>query len=462
MFWFNQLNLTFMKNFILFFALLFSFTSFAQIEGTWNGNIEIPNQKLPFVIHISKANNQWKAMGESPIQTNEKFPLEKITFQNDTLKISDSKLGMNYTGVLKNAKYIEGKFSQGGMSFSLNLEKGEFKLNRPQEPQPPFSYKNEDVTFENKEAQIKLAGTLTMPNGKGKFPAVVLVSGSGPQNRNEEVLGHKPFLLIADYLTKNGYAVLRFDDRGVAASEGDFTKATVFDFASDAKAAIKYLKTIKDIDSKKIGILGHSEGGEVAQIIASQDATVNFIVLMASPGIKGSEGLVLQNDAFSKAMDIPELTRALNKKLNEKTYEIIMSNDSKEKAEKELKEYYKTTVHFKNLTNEELDNQIKGLYSDHIRQLLLFNPMDYLPKINCKVLALNGTKDLQVTSLENLAAIEKGLSHNKKLKIISYEGLNHLFQPATTGLDTEYAEIETTIEPVVLEDITKWLNENVK
>lgn len=451
-----------MKNFILFFALLFSFTSFAQIEGTWNGNIAIPNQKLPFVIHISKADNQWKVMGESPMQTDEKFPLEKITFQNDTLKISDSKLGMNYIGVLKNPKYIEGKFSQGGMSFPLNLEKGEFKLNRPQEPQPPFSYKSEDVTFENKEATIKLAGTLTMPNGKGKFPAVVLVSGSGPQNRNEEVLGHKPFLLIADYLTKNGYAVLRFDDRGVAASEGDFPKATVFDFASDAKAAIKYLKTIKDIDSKKIGILGHSEGGEVAQIIASQDATVNFIVLMASPGIKGSEGLVLQNDAFSKAMDIPELTRALNKKLNEKTYEIIMSNDSKEKAEKELKEYYKTTVHFKNLTNEELDNQIKGLYSDHIRQLLLFNPMDYLPKINCKVLALNGTKDLQVTSVENLAGIEKGLSHNKKLKIISYEGLNHLFQPAKSGLDTEYAEIETTIEPVVLEDITKWLNENVK
>ncbi|SFN62044.1 hypothetical protein SAMN05421741_10854 [Paenimyroides ummariense] len=451
-----------MRNFILLITLLFSFTSIAQIEGTWNGNIEIPNQKLPFVIHISKANNQLKVMGESPMQTDEKFPLEKITFQNDTLKISDSKLGMNYVGVLKNPKQIEGKFSQRGMSFPLNLEKGEFKLNRPQEPQPPFSYKTEDVTFENKEAKIKLAGTLTMPNGKGKFPAIVLVAGSGTNDRNEELFGHKPFMVIADHLTKNGYAVLRYDKRGVASSEGNFAKATVFDFASDAKAAIKYLKTVKEIDSKKIGVLGHSEGGSVAQIIASEDSSVNFIILMASLGIKGSDGLVLQNDAFAKAMGLPELTRALNKKLNEKTYEIIMRNDSKEKANKELKEYYKTTVHYKNATDEELDERIKGLYSEHIRQLLLFDPIDYLPKINCEVLAINGTKDLQVTSVENLAGIAKGLGSKGKLQIISYDGLNHLFQPATTGLDSEYGEIETTIEPKVLEDITKWLNEKVK
>src|SRR5690606_31857908 len=222
-----------MKNFILFFALLFSFSSFAQIEGTWNGNIEIPNQKLPFVIHIDKVNNKWQAIGESPVQTDEKFPLEKISFQNDTLKISDAESGMNYVGILKNPKHIEGKFSQQGMSFTLNLEKGSFTLNRPQEPKPPFSYKSEDVTFENKKAGITLAGTLTMPNGKGPFPTIVLVAGSGPNDRNEEILGHKPFLVLADYLTKNGYAVLRYDKRGVAESTGDFRNATIFDFAND-------------------------------------------------------------------------------------------------------------------------------------------------------------------------------------------------------------------------------------
>lgn len=451
-----------MKNLISIFFLLISLSTQAQIEGIWNGKIEIPNQKLPFVIHISKVNDEWNAFGESPMQTDEKFPLEKIIFQNDTLKITDSKIGMNYIGHLKNENEIEGKFSQGVMSFKLNLKKGEFKLNRPQEPKPPFNYISEDITFENINAGIKLAGTLTIPKGKDKFPALILVTGSGPQDRNEEILQHKPFLLIADYLTKNGYAVLRFDDRGVAKSEGDFSSATVFDFASDAKAATNYLKSRKDIDHNKIGILGHSEGGSVAQIIASEDHSLNFIITMAGPGIKGNELLVLQNDAMSKAMNIPEFTRLLNKKLNEKTYEIIMKNDSKEKAHKELKEYYKTTVHYKYLTDKELDNLVENLYTEHIRQLLLFDPMDYLTKINCNVLAINGTKDLQVTSIENLEGISKGLSHNKKTKIISYEGLNHLFQPATTGLVNEYSDIETTIDPKVLEDITIWLNTNIK
>lgn len=451
-----------MKNIILLFALLISFSSFAQIEGTWNGNIEILNQKLPFVIHIDKVNNEWQVIGESPVQTVEKFPLEKISFQNDTLKISDAKLGMNYVGILKNSKQIEGKFSQRGMSFTLNLEKGSFKLNRPQEPQPPFSYKSENITFKNKEAGITLAGTLTMPNGKGPFPAVVLAAGSGPNDRNEEILGHKPFLVLADYLTKNGYVVLRFDKRGVAESTGDFKTATLFDFAKDTEAALAFLRTKKEIDSKKVGIIGHSEGGAVAQIVASKDAALDFIVLLASPGIKGSEMLVLQNDALSEAMNIPELTRLLNKKLNEKTYEIIMSNDTKEKADKELKEYYKTTVHYKNLNEEQLDKQVKNIYSAYIRQLLLFDPQEYLQKVHCKVLAINGTKDLQVTSEENLAGIEKGLSHNQKTTIKEYPNLNHLFQPAKSGLHTEYSEIETTIELVVLEDMVKWLNENVK
>lgn len=451
-----------MKNFILFFALLFSFSSFAQIEGTWNGNIEIPNQKLPFVIHIDKVNNKWQAIGESPVQTDEKFPLEKISFQNDTLKISDAESGMNYVGILKNPKHIEGKFSQQGMSFTLNLEKGDFTLKRPQEPQPPFNYTSENITFKNKEVGITLAGTLTIPNGKGPFPTIVLAAGSGPNDRNEEILGHKPFLVLADYLTKNGYAVLRYDKRGVAESTGDFKNATIFDFANDAEAALAFLRTKKEIDSKKMGIIGHSEGGDIAQIVASKDATLDFIVSMAGPGIKGSEMLVLQNDALSKAMNIPELTRLLNKKLNKKTYEIIMSNDSKEQADKELKEYFKTTVHYKNLSDEQLDKQVSNLYSEYIRQLLLFDPQNYLPKINCKVLALNGEKDLQVSSKENLEGWKNGLTHNKNVTIKSYPNLNHLFQPATTGLHTEYGEIETTIEPIVLEDIVKWLNENVK
>lgn len=451
-----------MKNFIFLFSLLFSFTLFAQVEGTWNGTIEIPSNGLSFVLHVSKENNELKATFDSPDQAAFGIQMPEIRFENKTLFLKYPQMMMTYEGKLVDEQNIKGTFTQGGQSFTLNLHKGEFKRNRPQEPKPPFAYKSEDITFENKEAGIKLAGTLTMPNNKGKFPAVILVAGSGPNDRNEEIFGHKPFLVIADYLTKNGYAVLRYDKRGVVHSEGNFSSATVFDFANDTKAAINYLKCRQEIDANKIGILGHSEGGQVAQIVASQDASLNFIILMASPGIKGSELIVLQADALSKAMGIPDFTRALNKKLNEKTYEIIMRNDSKEKADKELKEYYKTTIHFKNLTNEELDNQIKGLYTEHYRQLLSFDPQDYLPKINCEVLALNGTKDLQVTSVENLAGIARGIGIKGKLQITSYEGLNHMFQKAETGLPDEYGTIETTIEPKVLENITKWLNEKVK
>lgn len=451
-----------MRNFILLITLLFSFTSFAQIEGTWNGNIEIPNQKLPFVIHISKANNQWKVMGESPMQTDEKFPLEKITFQNDTLKISDSKLGMNYTGVLKNPKYIEGKFSQGGMSFPLNLEKGEFKRNRPQEPQPPFSYKVEDVTFENKEAKIKLAGTLTMPNGKGKFPVIVLVTGSGAQDRNEEILGHKSFLVIADYLTKNGYAVLRYDDRGVAASEGDFESATTYDFANDAKSAVDYLKNIKEIDSKKIGILGHSEGGMIAQMIAAERKDLPFIISLAGPGISIDELMLVQKYEIEKASGLSNEVLEANQKLFRKIYEIIKKNPSNDIASQEIKSLLKSDPTYKELSEEQINELASVTESNWFATFIRYNPENNLAKIKSKALILNGEKDVQVTAKENLEGWRKGLSHNKKATIKSYPNLNHLFQSAKTGMPNEYGEIETTIEPVVLEDIIKWLNENVK
>ncbi|MEG1020862.1 MAG: alpha/beta fold hydrolase [Myroides sp.] len=451
-----------MRNFILLITLLFSFTSFAQIEGTWNGNIEIPNQKLPFVIHISKANNQWKIMGESPMQTDEKFPLEKITFQNDTLKISDSKLGMNYTGVLKNPKYIEGKFSQGGMSFPLNLEKGEFKLNRPQEPQPPFSYKTEDITFENKEAKVKLAGTLTMPNGKGKFPAVVLVAGSGANDRNEEIFGHKPFMVIADHLTKNGYVVLRYDKRGVASSEGNFSTATAFDFANDTKSAIEYLKTIKDVDSKKIGILGHSEGGMIAQIIAAENKDIPFIISLAGPGIAMDELMLLQKLEIEKASGVPEDAREINQTIFKKVYEIMKKDITSEQTKQEIRSYIKSHPDTNDVPDSEIEQIANGIDNIWFKTFIRYNPEDNLKKINAKALILNGEKDVQVTAKENLEGWRKGLAHNKKATIKSYPNLNHLFQTAKTGMPDEYGEIETTIEPFVLEDITKWLNENVK
>lgn len=451
-----------MKAIILFFSLLFSFSSFAQIEGSWKGDIEIPNQKLPFVIHISTVNNELKVMGESPMQTGEKFPLETITFRNDSLKITDSKLRMNYTGVMKDNHHIEGKFQQQGMSFKLNLEKGEYKINRPQEPQPPFNYQVKEVTFNNREAGITLAGTLTMPNSKGKFPAVILVSGSGPQDRNEEILGHKPFFVLADYLTKNGYAVLRYDDRGVNESSGNFANSTTADFATDAEAALNYLQSIKEIDSKKIGILGHSEGGIIAQMIAANNKDLAFIISMAGPTIEIDQLMLKQKSDMERAMGVPELALKMNEKVFGEMYNILKKDISNQEAESEIKAYLKNDPVYKNVPEKDIQAILDQTNQKWFREFISYNPASNLSKIKTKVLAINGEKDVQVTAKENLEGWKNGLVHNKKVTIKSYPNLNHLFQKATTGMPNEYGEIETTIEPIVLEDIVKWLNENVK
>lgn len=451
-----------MKNFILLFALLFSFTSFAQIEGTWNGNIELPTGKLPFVVHVTKENNQLKAIADSPDQGVYGIELQEIRFENNKLYLKDTRMFMTYEGEFSNGNTINGTFKQGGQSFKLNFTKGEFKRKRPQEPQPPFSYKTEDVTFENKEAKIKLAGTLTMPNGKGKFPAVVLVTGSGAQDRNEEILGHKPFLVIADYLTKNGYAVLRYDDRGIAASEGDFELATTYDFANDAKSAVDYLKTIKEIDSKKIGILGHSEGGMIAQIVAAEQKDLSFIISLAGPGIAIDELMLVQKYEIEKASGLSNEVLEANQTLFRKIYEIIKKNPSNEIANQEIKSFLKSDPTYKELNDKQINDFASLSDSNWFTTFIRYNPENNLKSIKSKALILNGEKDVQVTAKENLEGWRKGLAHNKDITVKSYPNLNHLFQSAKTGMPDEYGAIETTIEPFVLKDITNWLNQNVK
>lgn len=451
-----------MKNFILLITLLFSFSSFAQIEGTWNGNIELPNQKLPFVLHITKENGQYKATTDSPDQGAYGIELQEIRFENNKLHLKDARMYMTYEGDLTNGNAINGTFKQGGQSFKLNFTKGEFKRNRPQEPQAPFSYKTEEVTFENKESGIKLAGTLTLPNGKGKFPAVVLVTGSGAQDRNEEILGHKSFLVIADHLTKNGYAVLRYDDRGVAASEGDFDLATTYDFANDAKSALDYLKTIKEIDGKRIGILGHSEGGMIAQIIAAESKDLSFIISLAGPGIAIDELMLKQKYEFEKSSGLSTDVLEANQILFGKIYEIIKQNTSNNITKQEIKSYIKSVPDYQDISEKQIDDLTSITDSEWFTTFIKYNPEKNLSKIKAKAFILNGEKDVQVTAKENLEGWKKGLIHNKKATIKSYPNLNHLFQSAKTGMPDEYGEIETTIEPFVLEDITKWLNENVK
>ena len=343
-------------------------------------------------------------------------------------------------------------------------------LNRPQEPHPPFPYRTEEVTFKNITAGIVLAGTLTIPEKEGSYPVAILITGSGPQNRNEELFGHKPFLVLADYLTRQGFAVLRYDDRGVAKSGGDFINATTFDFASDAEAAMEFVKKRREIDTTKIGFIGHSEGGIIAPIVASRHADVAFIVLMAGAGLTGEQILLKQSALISKAEGQDEKSIKANDKLSRDIYVVLKKNQDNGKAEQKIRTLItafdkKSTgdTSYHRLTEPEIKNQVQSLTSPWFRCFLTLNPEEYLSKVQCPLLAIAGSLDLQVPPEENLHAIEKAMIFGGNSSYVTEElpGLNHLFQNATTGSPAEYPKIEETISPGVLDLIGKWLHNNV-
>lgn len=259
-----------------------------DIAGQWNGVFEMQGVRLRLVFNIDKEGDAYKATMDSPDQGAKGVPVTSVRFVKPSLKIEINNIEFSYVGTQKNDTLIEGSFAQGAMSFPLNLVKKKMEMRRPQEPKPPFDYKSEDVKIQNEKAGITLAGTLTYPESGSKYPAVVLISGSGPQNRDEEVMGHKPFAVLADYLTSQGIAVLRYDDRGVGQSQGDFALGTTADFASDALAAFAYLRTRTEINHKKVGLLGHSEGGTITFMVAAGNKDIAFIVSLAGKAMRGA------------------------------------------------------------------------------------------------------------------------------------------------------------------------------
>ena len=355
----------------------------------------------------------------------------------------------------------------------LVLSKNEVKKSnkkKPQEPIKPFPYLSKDIFFKNKTAGIKLAGTLTMPSEGSNFPAVVLISGSGPQDRDEALLGHKPFLVLSDHLTRQGIAVLRFDDRGTAQSEGNFNTATSADFKTDVAAAVDFLKTQKEIGN--IGLIGHSEGGIIAPMLAAESKDVKFIVLMAGTGIRGDELLLRQSELIGRASGIKEEELETARAFNQGAYDIVVKSISQEKVKAELKEYLEASV-AKNpelatangLKEEVFVNQVLGqLTSPWMMYFLKHDPAKVLGKVDCPVLAIIGEKDLQVPAEVNLDAIEAALKEggNKQFTVKELPGLNHLFQEAETGSPSEYAQIEQTIAPQAMEIMSEWILERVK
>lgn len=439
-----------------------------DITGSWNGILKVQSIEIPVVFHISKVNDLYISTMDSPSQGAMGLSTDKTIFENDTLKIEMSSIGVVYEGTFDD-ELIKGVFTQGGLSLPLELTKGKYKQKiKLQEPSKSFPYLSEEVFFENEKAgNIKLAGTLTIPRGVNNPPVAILITGSGAQNRDEEILGHKPFLVLSDYLTKKGVAVLRYDDRGVAKSEGNFSAATSFDFADDVEAAISYLKTRKDVvDIDKIGLIGHSEGGMIAPIVASKNKDVSFIVLLAGPGIIGKEVLMTQTRKAFELNGISEKDIDLNEKYSNKIYDVCLDYKG-EKSKQEIIAIFNemkdnsSEILKAQLTNEAIQKQIKTITSPWMLTFIKFDPIEYLSKVNCPVLAINGAKDSQVLSKVNLEGIENGLkmANNKDVTINELEDLNHLFQTSKTGSFSEYASNKETFSPVALKIISDWINE---
>lgn len=451
-------------------------TSEISIEGIWEGKLKVPGVELIIVFKISKnPDGTLTATMDSPDQGATGIPVEEVIFIDNTLRLEVKSAGGVFEGkVSEDFLIIEGEWKQSGQTLPLTLKRVDkaVEILRPQVPKKPYPYIEKKVAYTNLKAGVKLVGILTLPSDKGVFPAVLLITGSGPQDRDETIYGHHPFLVLADYLTRQGIAVLRVDDRGVGESTGDFSQATSEDFASDVLAGVEYLKTCKEIDPKKIGLLGHSEGGLIAPIVAVKSPDVAFIVLMAGPGLTGEEILYLQGALISRAMGVSEEDIIKKRQFNEKIFSVLIEEEDSEIAEERLRQMFEED--WEKMSDEEkeqigdsevfLEAQLQNLLSPWLKFFLTYDPKPTLSKVKCPVLAINGEKDLQVPPKENLSAIEEILKAggNQSYTIKELPGLNHLFQTAQTGLPAEYVKIEETISPVALKIVGDWILEQTE
>ncbi|WP_224484727.1 alpha/beta hydrolase family protein [Robertkochia aurantiaca] len=431
-----------------------------EIQGDWYGSLEVQGTDLPLVFHIEKTGDELISTMDSPKQGAFGIEVEETSYINSSLTLKLPQLGVTYTGTYEDdKKMISGTFEQNGMRFPLNLsrEKIEKKVIRPQEPNQPYPYRSLDVTFKNQNDNILLAGTLTFPENSTDFPTVILISGSGAQNRDEEIAGHKPFLVLADHLTRSGIAVLRFDDRGTGASEGNYSEATTEDLSRDVIAAVEYLRSNQEIDADKIGLIGHSEGGIIAPLVASKNKNVDFMVLLAGPCLRGDEIMLAQKKLIELKSGFSQTVVAQSQEIFKKAYALIDSYDGDDKALSDtLTAYFSKSFN----TNPE-DPQITGIVqyvnSPWMRYYLSYDPRTALENTEIPTLALFGKKDLQVPAELNTVCLEE--INNDHIRVIQLENLNHLFQNSQTGLPNEYDKIEQTFSPEALNIISEWIND---
>ncbi|MFV8325225.1 alpha/beta hydrolase family protein [Flavobacterium sp. ZS1P14] len=460
-----------MKRIIMHLMLLLSISLCAQdISGKWSGIID-SRKSIPVVFNFTfeKTGENYTTIIDIPALRVAALKPKGTIFSKGTLLVDGSNLGFRFDGIFnQNAQQIEGTFTEGVNTLPLVLKNAAIKtentFKRPQEPVKPYPYKEEEITFSNKNAGLTLAGTLSVPNQTGKFQVVILISGSGPQDRDETFYEHKPFLVLADYLTRQGIAVLRFDDRGAGKSNGDHSSATTKDLATDVMSAVEYLKSRKDIDKNKIGLIGHSEGAIIAPMVANLDKMISFIVMLGGSGIPGSE-ISLYLAKKNRGFPVPD--EAAYEVAIKKAIKIAAADKDLTEIKKELKMHYNEAIvpMLKPIINSDakieeiIANLIEIRTSAWNRYFYNYNPANELEKVTCPVLALNGSKDMQAQSKINQEGIRSALTkgRNNDFLVKELPDLNHLLQECGTGEMNEYSTIEQTIAPMALKQISDWV-----
>jgi hypothetical protein len=430
----------------------------ARVVGKWLGTITFGSVKLRIAFEVSEApEGGYTASMRSIDQSGLSYPMSAVLLNGDSLRLEIGTIRSVYEGKFTaDGNTIEGNWLQNGTTTPLVMKRVDKfpEIIRPQTPKKPYPYLEEDVGYENPSAKVRIAGTLTMPKGKGPFPAVLLITGSGPLDRDETVSFHKPFLVLADHLTRQGIAVLRVDKRGVGKTTGEFAEATILDLADDVRAGVEYLKARKEIDPKRIGLLGHSEGGVVGPILASRSSDVAFLVMLAGLGQNNGDIIIFQKLLAAQTHGADESTLALMRSWYERLYAVVREDTDDATAEKKIRALHAT------LTTDEkeklgwpdssLDREIADQLQRHWRYDLRYDPRATLMKVRCPVLALGGEKDMQVPAKENLAIIGEALKAggNTRFTVREFPGLNHGFQTEQT---------EETVSPLVLQTISNWI-----
>nr|MBI1230872.1 alpha/beta fold hydrolase [Cytophagales bacterium] len=466
----DQLAAVFLGTLLLWMILVPPAHSQQQLEGSWKGELDVGIQKLPLIFHFKQEGEEWKGTMDSPSQQAKGIPVSKVLYNGLLLTMEINVLQASFEGIFQGNGF-QGQFKQAGLSLPLALEKTELTeaeaepQKRPQEPTGPFPYETIQTTFVNGPEKYALKGTISKPQGQGPFPAVVLVSGSGPQNRDSEIFGHKPFWVIADQLTRKGIVVLRYDERGVGASEGTFKGTTSRGFAQDARAAMERLRGYEFVDKEKIGLIGHSEGGLIAWILGAEGGELpNFLVSLAPPVVNIDELMAQQTLDVILASGGDSSLAMEQSGYNRSIYQAVKSAVDTDAAKKMLESIVLAKGQEMGLEGEALEQhktQQLGAYQQLLDPwffaFIKTEPATLIKAIQVPVWAAFGEKDVQVNAPMNQAALMRLLQDHPNTKIQTYPGLNHLFQTADSGAVSEYGEIEETFNPQVIADIASWI-----